>query len=684
MLCGGSIGKFSKLALIPGFLVALCCSAESAAAGDELLEMSISELLRVEVTSVSKKSEELFRAAAAVHVITAEDIRRSGVASIPEALRMAPGVNVSRIDGNKWAISARGFSDRFANKLLVLIDGRSVYTPLFAGVYWDVQDVLLEDVARIEVIRGPGATLWGANAVNGVIDIITKHSRDTAGSLVSGRAGFEETAAVAARHGGSFGENASYRVYIKHQERDGGVGLASGEDTADEFEFQQAGFRLDWERGRDAVTAHGGVYTGESGASVRLFSLTPPHRPAFDAEEDVKGGNFLLRWERDMPGGSELSAQAYYDHTRRNGPLFREDRNTVDLEVQHRFKFGGRQDIVWGLGYRYAGDDIRGSETIVLMDSARNDQLFSGFVQDEITLVPATLRFTVGTKLEHNDYSGFEIQPGARLLWTPSEQHTLWGSVARAVRTPSRADHDIRVNGLFGVDASGAVPRVTAVVPNDGVEAEELLAYELGYRIRPSERLWLDAAVFYNDYDNLRSASTGTTVCEPSGLDVAANPLCALAATNLLTPLVLANDVSGETYGLELSADWHPAQRWHLQAYYAFLEMHLHSKTGFATDESAEQKDPHHQFSLRAGHQPRHDLDADLWLRFKDNIPAVGTGSRFSLDARLAWRPQPDLELALVGRNLLDDREKESLSELGDIPQVELERSAYVQMRWSF
>lgn len=378
-------------------------------------------------------------------MISQNDIQRIGATSIPEALRLAPGIDVARIDANKWAVSARGFNGRFANKLLVLIDGRNAYTRAFAGVYWENQDVMLEDVERIEVIRGPGATLWGANAVNGVINIITKHSADTQGGLLVAGAGNQEQGFGAFRYGGELNKNTTARAYVKGfkvNENTNEMGANAGDDWGK----VQSGFRMDSQATpNDAITLQGDAYY----SNINQYSIVPqtaaPYQNSFNEDIESFGGNLLVRHQHTFSSTSDYSLQVYYDFYQRDEFYLKETRHSLDIDFQHRFALLGWNDIVWGVGYRYNHDDFRSSYITTLTPPSRNDQLFSAFIQDEITLIDNTLWLTLGSKFEHNDYSGFEAQPTARLMWAPHYQHRLWASISRAVRTPSRAEQNMNL-----------------------------------------------------------------------------------------------------------------------------------------------------------------------------------------------------------------------------------------------
>ncbi len=669
-------------------------SATAQPSDDALFDMSLSELLTLQVTTASKKAEPLSQTAAAVFVITQEDLRRSGVTTVPEALRMAPGVQVARIDANKWAISARGFNGRFANKLLVMIDGRSVYTPLFSGVYWDSQSPMLEDIERIEVIRGPGATLWGANAVNGVINIITKSSADTQGGLLTASAGTEERAAGALRWGGTVGEIGHYRVYGLGYDRDGTLDAAAHSDNADDWNGVKSGFRADLTpTGRDEVALTGNLYRGRNGESVYDLSNLSAPSTIVDKTTEVTNVDLLGQWTRHLSDTDDFTFKSYYDHTERDWARIGEDRDTFDSELEYRTQQFARQDLIAGIGYRYTSDRLANTELVALLPDADTLNLFSAFVQDDIRLVPERLTLTLGSKLEHNDITGFEVQPNARLLWTPTKTQSIWASVARAVRTPGRGELDAVVRR--GVLAAGtelnpsSVPVEVVVYGNSYLESESLIAYETGYKWQVDRSLSLDLSVFYNDYQSLRSATLGDLSCNPTGT----YPYCLFSSSSSLISLVkqgeLGNESSGHSTGAELAADWHPRPNWRLQGAYSYLDAEI-AETSVNRSVDDPRSSPANQLSLRSWFNPRADVDLDLWLRYTDEsqveslLGTVTIDPYWELDARLAWRPTPKLELALVGQNLLNDAHVEGYSELGDIPLTSLERSVYFKMSLSF
>ncbi len=630
----------------------------------ELKKLSVEELLDIDVTSVSKYPEKLSEAAAAVAVLTQDDIHTSGFTSIPEVLRLVPGLDVARVDSHTWAISSRGFNDIFANKLLVLIDGRTVYTPLFSGVFWEVQDTLLEDIDRIEVVRGPGATLWGANAVNGVINIITKSARDTQGLLISSGGGTEDRGFASVRYGVQLDENAFLRIYAKYFDRAASV-LPDDTEAHDAWDMYRAGFRLDWEPTKqNSFTVQGDAYTGNQDETYLVPTKKFPFSANIEATDDVSGGNVLGRWSHSFSADSQLTVQAYYDRTERNSPIFGEKRDTGDVDLQHRFALGDRQDVIWGLGFRTTHDVVANSLNVSLLPDSRTLNLYSGFVQDEISIVPERFRLTLGSKFEHNDFTGFEIQPSARVLWTPGYSQTFWASVSRAVRTPSRAESDIRLNPAPPVPLP---PGSITIFGNPNMVSEELLAYEFGYRVQPIDQLKFDLTAFYNDYDDLRTL-------EP----IVPGPV---------SPSKVANNLFGESYGTEISATAQVTKRWRLQGSYSFLEVQLHRKAGShdnSTEATTEGSSPRNQFFIRSLLDLGWNIQFDSTLRYVDVVPAQKIPSYLTLDLRLAWLPRKDLEIAIVGQNLLDDRHPEFAPTFIGTQQTEVERSIYGTVVWRF
>ena len=638
----------------------------------DFTKLSLEELMDVEVTSVSKRRQRVADAATAVFVITPEDIRRSGATSVPELLRMVPGVEVARSDASKWAVSIRGFNARFATKLLVLVDGRSVYNPLFSGVYWNAQDVVLEDVDRIEVIRGPGATMWGANAVNGVINIITKSAKDTQGALLSGGGGTNEYGFGTARFGGKAGEKVAYRGYLKSFTV-GDSPVASGDRGADATHQVRSGFRIDADPGRrDSFTLSGDVYKQDYGSTgIARPLLTPPYLAVLDDRGRSSGGNILGRWGHKLSETSNLSLQAYYDRFKieEQGLGMRTD--VADVELQHEFEAFSRNTVVWGLGYRHTRTTFDDNAFAHTTSNYRNDSIFNAFVQDEIALIQDELRFTIGSKVEHNDSTGVEIQPSARILWTPTPTQSVWGAVSRAVHVPSIGEEEAQIR--VGVIPPGVSPNPLPFLPLEivfsgkpDIVAEDLLAFELGYRAQPLDRLTFDIAGFYNIYGDLRTVADGT-------------PFLALSPVpRVVVPSELDSDGSAETYGIEVAAGWDVFSWWRLKAAYSYFHDNLdRAAVGHGMN-------PMHQASLRSMLDLGHGWEFDLWPRYVDNLTDQNIESYVSLDARLGWRPTNAVEFSVVGQNLLDSRRKETVPELLPLTATQVERAAYGKLTLRF
>jgi iron complex outermembrane receptor protein len=634
---------------------------DGAATIGELKQLNVEDLMNVEVTSVARHRQKLIDAASAIQVITQEDIRRSGATSIPEALRLADNLQVAQKNSHDWAISARGFNTDLGNKLLVMIDGRSVYTPLYSGVFWDVQDYLLEDIDRIEVISGPGGTLWGANAVNGVINIVTKSAKDTQGVLTDVGGGSQPQGFAGARYGGALGSDAQFRIYAKYFDRGDEV-LANGKSEPDAWHQGRAGFRIDADASaRDTLTVQGDVYDGHEEEQA-------------GGTADVSGANILGRWTRTLSDESDLSLQSYIDETHLGDPvsplllagipfspagMFYDDLTTYDVDFQHRLLLGDRNRIVWGLGYRFTHDAVTNAPALGFFPTVLNQNLFSAFVQDEVAL-RKDLAFTLGTKLEHNDYTGFEFEPDMRLSWSVSPGQTLWAAASRAVRTPSRIDHDL---------SEGTPPYVVLLKGGADFTSETMIAYESGYRAQITSTFSGSVSTFYNQYNDIRSTSF---------------------TPGTILPLYFANNLEGHTYGTEFSGHYQVMEAWSLHAGYTFLREHLWVKAGQydLSDARNETADPKHQVSIRSElNLPRH-TEFDAALRWVDTLPindgpTPGTvPSYFELNIRLAWHASDRLELSLVGQNLLHDHHPEY--GFPDAARVEIQRSAYGKLAWRF
>jgi iron complex outermembrane recepter protein len=613
------------------------------------------------VTSVSRQPSTVGKSPAAVFVITQEMILRSGCNNIPDLLRLVPGMEVARIDANKWAVSCRGFNNLYAKHLLVQVDGRAVYTQFFSGVIWDMQDVVLQDVERIEVVRGPGATVWGANAVNGVINIITKRAADTQGLLATGGTGTEERGFSTLRYGGQVGDDFHWRVYGKQFERDGGYFFG---DEADDWRQQRGGFRADWTpTPDDVVTFQGDLFDCDAG-QLQSFAVAGFPFVATDAFDNHDfGQNAVVRWSHEIDDASDWSVQAYYDRFGRETPHVDLEQETADVDGQLRFPIGYRHNVICGGGYRHISDHLFGNFGFSLDPPARNTNLFSAFIQDEIMLSEDFWYLIVGAKWEHNDFSGPEYQPSIRLLCTPNERETVWAAVSRAVRTPNRSEDDLLFHQFVGFTPP---PTYVRIVGNPAIEAEDLLAFELGYRAQPTESFSWDLATFYNNYTDLSGpAPIGAPFFDPT-----------LGA--LIVPQALFNALSADTYGAELASTYMMNEDWRLSGAYTLLYIDMHAG---ATD-TTEGSSPHNQANLRSSWNLRPDLDFDLIGRYVDNLPALGVSSYVAMDARLAWRPWNDFEWAVVGRNLLDDRHAEFRDAFSGIIGTEVQSEVYTTLTW--
>ena len=657
--------------LIATFVVAFAGMAEVRAQSLADLDLRTLMDMEVNVTSVSKRSTRLADASAAVTVITQDDLRRLGITHIPEALRMVPGLDVGRINANIWAISARGFNQQYANKLLVLIDGRTVFTPSFGGVFWDAQDLMIEDIERIEVIRGPGAALWGANAVNGVINITTKSASDTRGGLFASAAGTESRPLVSARYGGELARNIHYRTYAKYVNGKGLVD-ATGANAPDDSDSLRAGFRGDWSRtASDTVTLQGDGYRANEGENVIAPLLTPPFSEALDTHTTQNGANLLGRWTRTFSDTSHSSLQSYVDHFRHEGGGTIERRDTFDIEWEHRFPIGTRHDVIWGLGYRFTTDEFNQTSSVSWSPAGRDLNLYTTFVQDEIALAANRLSLTLGSKFEHNDYTGLEVQPSVRLRWTPREHHTLWTSFSHAVSTPSRLQREARIT-LSTFQPSPFAPAVEVVaVGNDNVESERLQAYELGYRVEAIANLSLDLATFYNRYERIAAPVPGPTsfVLTPVPHIVAEQPW--------------ADVIDGHTSGAEASLQWQPVDLWRLTATYSYIKMNIR-------DDFLEEVSPKQKAGLRSYvNLPRH-LELNSAVYYVDHITSIvagaGTlqiGAYVRVDTGLIWRPREPLELGIWGHNLLDRRHPENTS-LNTPLATQVPRTFLARLIWQF
>ncbi|HRG37282.1 MAG TPA: TonB-dependent receptor [Bacteroidia bacterium] len=594
---------------------------------ENLKNLSLEELMNIQVFSVSKSAEKLTEVASAVQVITSEDIRRSGVTTLPEALRLAQNLQVAKVNASQWAISARGFNNVLASKLLVMIDGRVVYTPLYAGVFWDVQNVLLEDVDRIEVISGPGGALWGANAVNGVINIITKNSKKTQGLFIEAGSGNQKPWFGNLRYGGKIGDNIHYRIYGTAF-KEASTLLANptksdSTDGKDEWSIGQTGFRIDWQASsKDVLTLQSDFYDGYPNPDGKAASAVV-----------AMGGNALARWTHTFSEKSDLTVHAYYDNAWRdfrNG--FTENLKTYDLDAQYRFQLGKRQEIVWGGNLRLIDHKTTSLPLFYLDPERKLLHIYSTFLQDKITILKEKLHLTLGCKFEHNVYTGMEYAPSARVAYTlPKRNNTIWASASRAVRTPSRIDKEFNLY-LF--------PGFPIIVGSD-FRAETVWAYELGWRSQFSDNFSFSASTFYNVYDKLRSA-------EPS-------------PTPTTFPFKIGNGVEGNTYGVELATTFQPLSWWRIKGGYTFLEKKLKVKPDSKdlNKGTVESDDPNNQFLIQSTFDFPKQIESGFVLRYVDVLTNKYVPSYFGLDIQIGWKFTKWLQISVVGQNLLDDHHPE-------------------------
>lgn len=638
-------------------------------------EKSLEDLMNIEVTSVSKKPQPMSKVASAIFVITQEDIRNSEAVNIPNLLRIVPGLDVAQINSHTWAISARGLNEELANKLLVLIDGRTVYSSLFAGVYWDVQDLPLEDIDRIEVIRGPGATVWGANAVNGVINIITKPAKETQGALVAIGGGTHERAFSMARYGGRIHNNVNYRIFAKGFDK-GPFSSVSGLSGNDASDLLHAGFRADANVSKeDLLTVEGDIYKSGEGKINNLPSLTPPFASLIKSWPTASGGNLLGRWNHNFSPHSGTELQIYFDGDKRNTLIEDETVKAINVNFQHHFQKGSRHDIVWGGEYRHFSYRTRGTFFANFVPESAGHDLISSFVQDEIVIKPDSVYLTLGAKFEHNDFSGFEFQPSIRLAWSLTKNHTIWVAYSRARRTPAPVDRGVESN--FRVfPGPGGIPTVLAARGSPTTISEHLDAFEAGYHSRILANFSLDLATYYNRYTDLQTMEPGVPFLDSDPL-----PL------HLEVPFFYANNMHGETHGFEAAAKWKVTGRWTLSPGYTFEQIHLHLN---ATSQdptavpSGEGNSPRHQAQLRSNVMIRKGFEWNASLYFVDRLQAQMVPAYTRLDTGLAWQVSPHMAIDIVGQNLLKNQHLEANSSAQSDFSGWIKRSVYAKLVWVF
>ena len=621
---------------------------------------------------MSKKEQKLARTAAAVFVINQEEIRRSGAASLPDVLRMVPGVDVAQIDANAWAITIRGFNNRYSSKLLVLVDGRSVYTQSFSGVYWDQLDLPLEDIERIEVIRGPGATAWGANAMNGVINIITKSSKTTKGGLAEVTAGSGVQPVGMVRYGDTVGSAGTYRAFAKYS-RFTDTTLADGSSAADGWSRMHGGFRTDWTlTPHDSVTVEGDLFSNNGGQTRYHWFEAVPFDQRYTEPIAAAGGNLVAGWTHTSASGAETSLRGYFDTYRRSDLGTIELMKTLDLDFQHHFAAGPHHDIVWGAGFRATRSGAVPGYAITLSPPLRTDRLYSVFFQDEIALTPAVW-VTLGSKVEHNAYTGFEYEPSVRMAWTPTNRHTLWASASRAIRQPNRQETGVSLElAEFPLDPYTLVS--TRLYGNPRFQSEELRDVEVGYRAEWTKRISFDVDAFLSFYRHLETLEMQPQVVNASSLPV-----------RIEIPLVYGNLGQATSYGGEVSLSWAASSRWRIEPGYALLHIN-HHVAPWSTDVLSRDlalNSPQHTFQVRSRVSVARGLEWGQTLYWVGQPPDHTVPSHVRLDSRLAWRLGERTEISLVGQNLLRPRFLE-YEDTFQIVGAQAQRSVFGKITWTF
>jgi iron complex outermembrane receptor protein len=645
----------------------------------DLSNLSLETLADTEITSVSRKPEKLSQTAAAAFVITQEDIRRSGLNSIPEVLRLVPGLDVAQIDANQWAITSRGFNETYPDKVLVMIDGRTVLDPLTSGVNWDVQGTVVEDIERIEVIRGPGASVWGANAVNGVINIITKTAKDTQGSLVSAEGGAQGRINGTVRYGGTIGDRGTYRIFGTYLKEGSSID-SLGHQAADDWNVLRGGLRSDWKlSAKDDFTVIADLYTANEGQTVPgLLSLTPAPGSAFvgtfNTRSNLSGEDVLARWHRVSSDRLDTTVQLYGDHVNRSeGNVLGEFLSTADAEFEQHF-VAGRHNLVWGGDYRFASDRTVGSLNISFNPMVRDTNLFGAYLQDEFTLVPDRLRITLGSKVEHNSYSGFALQPTFRLLWTPESSNTAWLAVSRASENSSRTDADIRANTDAFVGSDG-ITRLVSSFGTARIPPENVAAYELGDRAQIKKWFSIDLATFFNHYTDRHTQEPAAPFFEDS-----------FGSLHIVLPTITASNISGETHGLELSTTVKSSHLWKLTTGYTLFQIHLRASPGsqdFSTAPETEGGSPRQEFNAHLELDLPHKMEFDTLVFYVGKLSGLAVPNYTRLDARFGWRPNPFLEISAGLQNLLDPRHFE-FSSGGLVNATQVGRNAYARVTVRF
>lgn len=677
-----TIGNRMKNHFFCFIVVAIVCQVPAAGIGfaddharlNQLKSMSLENLMDVTVYSAGHKNQLLADVASAMYVITQEDIRRSGARTLADLLRGVPGLHVANIDGHTWAVSARGFNGVFSNKLLVMIDGRSIYTPLYSGVYWDSQDTLLHDIDRIEIIRGPGATIWGANAVNGVINIITQAASKQAASYLSAGVGSTDKNSQEIRFGRT-DDQWAYRIYGKRLERDNFDHYDEGNEEAyDNWHNRQAGFRIDWApRSKVKATLQGDMYTVKA---RQLLTYDIVNLPLIYEDIRSRGGNLMATMEYEESSFSQWTLKSYIDRFLRKDGYFDQSRTTIDLRLHNQRELGNSHEIVWGGEFRYSTDHLTTSNeaTFSIDPDSTSEELYSLFVQDEWRIAANSLKIISGSKVEHNDYTGYEVQPSLRLLWNPTATRSYWVAVSRAVRTPSRTENgltatvnvpDQSISTPYG---PMTVPTYVRLTPDKQGHSEDLIAYELGFRAQLTAEISLDTATFFNDYNEIRATSVDSYSYNDGILTV---------------PAQFNYETEGYSYGVEISLIWQVIPDWRLNLSYSWLKLDLDQPDNMLDlfFENLKESTPEHQASLNSRIDLPFDLELDTTLYYFSHM--YDTPAHLRTDIRLGWLPDDQWEISIKGENIFDSEYREYDPNFGVIAS-QVPRSWFAQVKYYF
>jgi len=666
------VSSFQRLFRLSAAL--LVCFADGIAGGKQsprdLADRSLEDLMNIEVTTVSKRKQRLGQAPAAIYVITQEDIRRSGMTHIPDLLRMVPGLQVAQLQGGQWAVSSRGFNDdiSYSNKLLVLVDGRSVYSPIDSGVFWDEQDAFLENIERIEVVRGPGAALWGSGAVNGVINIITRTAGETQGSMVKTGIGTGSQSLAGFRYGGTAGANGHYRAFGRYLH---GQSLwnQAGRPGIGGLATLTGGVRGDWTLSeRDSLMVKGELFraAADPGITARELSFVPNHKPS----AETSGGSLQANWTRRQSDRSETELRVFIAHPQRSELIYGDSYTSTDVDFQNDFTISPAHELIWGGAFRTSSLTTTGTDYVSFLPASRKDALFSGFVQHQWTPIEDRLSFIFGSKIEHNSFSGLELEPDARILWTPNNRHTLWAAASRAVRAPSFLENNALAHSPSLMSPLG-LPILPETRGNPSFQSEEVAAFETGYRMQGS-RLSVELSAYQNIYTHLRTYEPST----PS-LRLAPYP-------HLFVSTQFGNQMHGRTNGLELNTNWKVNSRWKLISSYSWLRMNMRLDAGSRDTQSTRVagESPRHQFQVRSNLDLTRRWQFDTSLFYTGNLPAVRIPAYARVDSRLGYRIRPGVEISLSGQNLQGGKHAEFYSVVPAYPHARVGRSFMLSLTW--